>query len=679
MGGIVAIDSLRKQLEDKQVEALRWETRCDTVTKTVTNMEKLLADIHSTIRRLDEELHNVHKWNNFYDGNLQDAYRTLSMLKEDRDKKRRQYEEDSDRMRKRISQQQKECELRKENLDRNIELVWKKIPSYALKVEKEETIKSLTDQLNNMGIQNVKTNTEGMELSEELKKLNSQKTERISVLKQKKQEYENLGKKIIEQKMINTSKNDEMLKLRNTLDQLRKQQIIFENAGKDQQNSICESVQPHQLKSTKSSSDCQGSDGESGFLSMNEGSSKSAENIANISAHDQSLDNTMFEFEDMESRNKAEVMKTPSKKPNVTVPGPMHSTPHSFTSKLSGFLRPQQSKHCSAPPNVTPINNTMLSKSSNLITPINTLSKLTPRNNIGKIQGLRNSTPLKTPMKNTLTTANKAEITPVKSNFMLSLPKTPVSSVSNCQIVESKSLTSEYAMNKGLLAPTPEKDNVLHITPTKEIESMPIAPSAPVKVTQDNQFLSVNSQPDSKKLKPSNSFTKVQKPMSPRSIKDTPSNAAPQETNQTKPMPNERGDEAAFSSAVMSGDATIRKTNLHQMPTQKDNLGAIETVTPQKDDTSKRASPFGFNFGGDSAMEFAGTGSAFGGDTGFNSGSGFGDGSQFAGSAEFGSGSGFGGSDFGESPSGFGGASPAGFGASGDNSNFGSGFGGFNF
>jgi len=91
-GGIASVELLRKQLEDTQVEGLRLETRCNTVTKTVTNMENLLSEIHATIRRLDDELLNVNKWNNFYDGNLHDAYRNLNMLKEDRDKKRKLYE-----------------------------------------------------------------------------------------------------------------------------------------------------------------------------------------------------------------------------------------------------------------------------------------------------------------------------------------------------------------------------------------------------------------------------------------------------------------------------------------------------------------------------------------------------------------------------------------------------------
>lgn len=652
MGGIAAIDSLRKQLEDKQVDALRWETRCNTVTQTVTNMEKLLADIHATIRRLDEELQNVHKWNNFYDGNLENAHRTLSMLKDDRDKKRRQFDEDSERMRKHLSQKQKECELRKEQLERNIELVWKKIPAYALKLKKEETIKSLTEQLNQMGIQNGGANANRIELSEKLKNLNIQKTESMSVLKQKKLEYDNLGKKIIEQKMINTSKNDEVLKLRNTLNQIQKELNLLENA-KDKKTSSCESSLP---------------DGESDQSHQ----IKPAENL-NVSVHDQSLDNTMFE--EMESRNEAEVLKTPSKKLNATLPGPMHSTPHHFTTKLSGFIRPQQSKHCSAPPNVTPINSSMLSKSSSFITPMNTLSKLAPRNN-GAIQGLRNSTPL----INTIVTANKSEITPTKSNFMLSLPKTPISSLNKGNGVESKTFTNEYAMDKGLLAPTPEKENALSVTPTKNLVSMPVAPSAPVKAPQDPQYSSANPQPDSKKLKPSNSFTKVVRPMSPRSTKVPQPDAPSHETKQSGPKPNERGDVTVFSSALTPDDASIKTNPVQQISNQKDNQGAIATINAQKEDTSKEGSPFGFGFGGDSPIGFGTSESAFG-DSGFSSGSAFGDGSQFTTSTEFDVGSGFGESNFGASSSGFGAAddTSSGFGAAGDSAGFGSGFGGFNF
>lgn len=89
-GGIASIELVRKQLEEAQVRRLRLETRCNMISTTVKNMEKLLSEVNGTMGHLDEELQNVNKWNNFYDGNLQDAYRSLSMLKETRDKKMEQ-------------------------------------------------------------------------------------------------------------------------------------------------------------------------------------------------------------------------------------------------------------------------------------------------------------------------------------------------------------------------------------------------------------------------------------------------------------------------------------------------------------------------------------------------------------------------------------------------------------
>jgi len=93
----------------------------------------------------------------------------------------------------------------------------------------------------------------------------------------------------------------------------------------------------------------------------------------------------------------------------------------------------------------------------------------------------------------------------------------------------------QFPMNKGLLAPTPEKkDTVMNVTPTKQVISTPMTPNAPTKnhisqlansrsiqniasnptseISLDSKAGTTETPPDSKKLKPSHSFTKCQKP-----------------------------------------------------------------------------------------------------------------------------------------------------------------------
>merc|ERR1712038_1235876 len=372
-----------------------------------------------------------------------------------------------------------------------------------------------------------------------------------------------------------------------------------------------ESIKSYQI-------DCPRIDNDSGVATMSESAPETPEKVVDITEHEQTLEASMFE--EMEAPKQPEILKTPSKKLNICTPGPMHSTPHHFESKLSEFLRPQYSKHCSAPPCVTPINSSMLAtNSSTIITPINTLQRLDTRSNEEKIQSIE-------------------ELTPAKSdNIMLTLPKTPVSPSKRLPGVPV--FANEYAMDKGLLAPTPEKENVLHLTPTKEKVSA--VPPSPIKASsEENLETCANVQPDSKKLKPSNSFTKVQRPTSPPSMMGDLSN--------TGKIQNERENEVSTPGA--SGDATFTK------PNSAGSLPSVKSTEAENKSVSASNSPFGFNFDGNSPLGFAASGSA----------SGFGG----TGSNDFGSGSGFGGSTFGGS---------TGFGASGDNSNFSSGFGGFNF
>merc|ERR1719295_1517539 len=280
------------------------------------------------------------------------------------------------------------------------------------------------------------------------------------------------------------------------------------------------------------------------------------------------------------------------------------------------------------------------------------------------------------------TKRSNEEMTPAKSDLMLSLPKTPLSP--SKRLPPAATFTNEYAMDKGLLAPTPEKENVLHVTPTNELTA-PMPPSAPIKNSPSvNQILYPNAQPDPKKLKPSNSFTKVQRPSSPPSSMGKLSDTTPSshELKQNEFKPNERGDDVFAIPATTDASAINKNNAFGSFTNENDNQPMIPSTNTESNNASKSNSPFGFNMDSNSPMGFLASGSAFGGESGFGTGAGFGDGSPFTGNSDFGAGSGFdAGSGFGGSGAGssfgdstFGGS--AGFGASGDNSNFNSGFGG---
>lgn len=351
-------------------------------------------------------------------------------------------------------------------------------------------------------------------------------------------------------------------------------------------------------------------------------------------------------------------------------------------SKLAEFLRPQKSSHCTAPPNVTPIINASLS-SSRILTPANTLQKLDTKSTAGNLLGLRYTTPMKK-------TTHTAEVTPVKSKFINTLPKTPISMINKSKsMLLPSSSAKDYAMNKGLLAPTPEKanvlsvinkgllaptpekENVLNVTPPTQKLPTPATPSAPIKNSPAVSTCIATNQPDSKKLKPSNSFTKVQKPLSPpcsgQQIKAN--TTASNMVSSIPKKPNERGEGMdATLSRVESTDVKQNEVKDHALPhggILKEPQAPMTIEEPEK--ASQGTSPFGFDFAGEPPFGESGT---FGIGQGFG-GAGFGDDAGFRGGSGFGGGSDFGGSDFGGS---------AGFGAgSGDSTNFSSGFGGFNF
>lgn len=700
-GGIASIESLRQQLEDASVRVLRLETRCTTISSTVNNMEKLFNDVNKTISHMDEEIHNVNKWNIFYDGSLQDGYRGLGMLKESRDKKWKQYEEDAKCIRMKISCRQKEIEERKEEYERNLELVWKKIPAFVIKLEKEKAISSLSEQLKSMGIQQENSHLLTSNTQSKHQVLQNKKLELESSLNSRKKDLENWQKKLIERK-ANLQTTDQSKKA--LVCELKKLEGIEMSLTRSEKsntvNEVKKSASMEEVKPTDFQSDIH----DSGIVSMNEDNIKISNSAANVSVDESFMDHSMFE--EKTSPKKLEAPKTPSKNVYGTSVGPMHSTPHSSTSKLTEFLQPKNSSHCSAPPNVTPIVTSLpLAKApTRIFTPVNTIQKLDTKGGLGKLQGLRTSTPLKT----TFPSNAKNESTPIKTDFIRTLPKTPISMINKSKSMilttaaTKSTASSVYPMNKGLLAPTPEKVNVLNVTPTKQMILPTITPSAPIKNSPLNNRVILNaastahagnvlgrtegvsgSQPESKKLKPSNSFTQVHKPLNPQTLdqgqKINTSSPLSDKTCNTK-KPNESGDieEATFSKMDRPEfDETPTKISnaLPYEGIKKDSPVTMAVGGNPNDRKSNDESPFGFDFAG---------GSSFGGNGEFGIEAGFGSQSEFSGGAGFGGGSGFGatsgfggGSDF--VGSAFGGAS-AGFGSSGDHSpSFSSGFGGFNF
>lgn len=663
-GGIAAIEELRNKLEEAQVRRLRLETRCKTISTTVTNMEKLLSDLNGTIGHLDEELQNVNKWNNFYDGNLQDAYRSLSMLKETRDKKWKQYELDAKNIRMKIAEKEKQLEERKESYERNVELIWKKIPTFLIKEEKALAIKSLTDRMKNMGIQKSPQVT-----NDELQNATNKKLELESQLKTRRLELENWQKKVTENLAKPSCPEETSHALNNELKKVK----AIEMALQTKVSEAKQSDKENDKKEDKSIDLECNTAGDSGVaMSIDGDIPQDQDEVVNNSVNDQSLDSTMFE-ERPPSPKKAELLKTPSKNEVLRNVGPMHSTPHNLTSKLSEFLRPQKSSHCSVPPNVTPIINSSLS-TSRMITPMNTLQKLETKSSVGNVQNFRHITPL----KKTISTAYTGEVTPVKTNFISSLPKTPISMINKSKsMILPSSKNKDFGMNKGLLAPTPEKENVLNVTPPKQILPAPATPSAPIKNSPalPNRISMASNQPDPKKLKPSNSFTKVQKPLSPQhSVTQQPTmpgTTTCKVVSSTPKKPNERGDyeDAKFP--------RVGNTDLNQHPVKNALMfGSMGTDSPtanvgdNQEKLSQDSSPFGgFDFPG---------GATFGENGTFGSGQAFGDGQAFGGETGFNAGDGFAGESNFEGGSAFGGS--AGFGsASGDSTSFSSGFGGFNF
>merc|ERR1719242_307474 len=145
-----------------------------------------------------------------------------------------------------------------------------------------------------------------------------------------------------------------------------------------------------------------------------------------------------------------------------------------------------------------------------MITPMKTQQRLDVKGSLAKFQSMRNAG------------HSQIEVTPSKSNLKQALPKTPVSMLSKqTNLPPAKTPTMQFPMN---------------VTPTKQVMSTPMTPNPPTKnhisqlsnsrsiqniasnitseISLDSKAGATATAPDSKKLKPSHSFTKCQKPTS---------------------------------------------------------------------------------------------------------------------------------------------------------------------
>merc|ERR1711910_128150 len=107
-------------------------------------------------------------------------------------------------------------------------------------------------------------------------------------------------------------------------------------------------------------------------------------------------------------------------------------------------------------------------------------TKLDVKGSLAKFQSMRNSG------------HSQIEVTPSKNNLKLALPKTPVSMLSK----------------QTNLPPT--KNHISQLANSRSIQN--IASNITSEISLDSKAGATETQPESKKLKPSHSFTKCQKP-----------------------------------------------------------------------------------------------------------------------------------------------------------------------
>jgi hypothetical protein len=233
----------------------------------------------------------------------------------------------------------------------------------------------------------------------------------------------------------------------------------------EEQNEMEQNVPTNVGMKTAKSIDYNGTSDDSGIMTMNDDSSKIQNEATNVSFHEQTLDQTMFE--ERQSPKKNQVLKTPTKEQSSV--GPMHSTPRSSASSITRFLKPK-SNHCSAPPNLTPIPSLSLGTSPKMFTPRNSFNRVETKSTIGKLStGVLRTTPL----KNTITSMKASEnpTTPTKNEFNMNGPVT--TTLNNSRFMppitpaKKNSAVHVMPMNQGLLAPTPEKQPSLEIIPVK--------------------------------------------------------------------------------------------------------------------------------------------------------------------------------------------------------------------
>jgi hypothetical protein len=234
----------------------------------------------------------------------------------------------------------------------------------------------------------------------------------------------------------------------------------------------------------------------------------------------------------------------------------------------------------------------------------------------------------------------------------------------------------QFPMNKGLLAPTPEKkDTVMNVTPTKQVMSIPMTPNPPTKnhisqlansrsiqniasnitseISLDSKAGATAMAPDSKKLKPSHSFTKCQKPNSLEVKKPNECGDSQQPVltrlDKAIEMPSKVNSELAYGTGKTS-EITIadgKSSNQNSGPTgdspfefsfAKSTFGENGAFEMESNFSGADSNSQEGGFGGGSGFDFS-SGAAFGSDGAdcFGSGEGtdFGESNPFAGDGQF--------------------------------------------
>merc|ERR1719266_1592898 len=314
-------------------------------------------------------MQNVEKWNRFYDGHLQNGYRSLAMVKEASNKKWQQYQDDAKRITSHNEALRKEVQDRKDQYDKNVELIWKKIPGFSEKLEKEQMISSLKAKLKSLKLEQNKSGSSPAPTSDS----------KLLELKEKRLQLE----------------REEAHKLK-ILEGLNKALTLNENSKKSSPvlSPAMENVNMEAITMNNRQKELEKRTDDSGISLSDD---QKTDEVVEVTVCNESLDETTLMFPEAENGPmEIEGPKTPTKAASLETIGRMNTSmqPITSTPRLSAnFLQPKQKSFTSAPPNLTPVVNSSLSfsKSTTMITPMKTQQRLDVKGSLAKFQSMRNA------------------------------------------------------------------------------------------------------------------------------------------------------------------------------------------------------------------------------------------------------------------------------------------------